>query len=127
MTCFGSHKPPGSNLKSGFRVHSPKHYVSCFSMFLRFAIRDEHSLTKALRGVLTSPWACSPLEPHLYPPLIVSFIPWLAFHLHQDSVSQIQPNATITVNQFEKQNEFLNQILNLISNFSVTKLHNHTY
>lgn len=55
MTCLGSHNKPGPHPEVWLQVHSPKHHFSCFSMFLRFAIREEHIFTKELRSVLTPP------------------------------------------------------------------------
>lgn len=66
MTCLGSHNKPGPHPEVWLQVHSPKHHFSCFSMFLRFAIREEHIFTKELRSVLTPPRVCSPLASHLH-------------------------------------------------------------
>lgn len=68
----------------------------------------------------------SPGAPWKSPHCLVS-ISSLVFHLHQIPVSLTQPGVTLTLNKFEKQNEFLNRILNPIPNSNVTKLYSIGY
>lgn len=117
--------------QSDFRVHSPQHYslllltVSqiCYQRWTRLSLKSEEGIAKRPNislGLLSLGTSFILLD-------CLIFVPSLVFHLHQDSASLIQPDVNLTLNKFEKENEFLNRILNPISNSSVTKLYSNIY
>lgn len=132
MTCLGSQSKPRFNPVVGFRAHSRKHYslsilsVSqiCYQRRTRFNRKSDEGTAKCLSitlGVLSlGPSFPLPWSPPIHPLTAISSPP-----------GSCLTNLTRGRSHFksirETMNEFLNQVLNPISNCSVTTLHSNNY